>query len=196
MTSEKIEEVAETVYEMMTGDPPLYDPSVLEIVRRHTGKNPDDVNLSFWRDALTDVRDELAGMTLTQNAHIVSEHYYNEFRDQQPHTVEEAKQCVCAFQKAEGIRLPQAGTGDLVYTATLLHNAKCGTSKAQKSVKKGMSAANNRELSTPQLKTIITEGAALIRNYYEAASELERRGHSLTPLFSGDGMPRLEGNVA
>lgn len=195
MTNDNIEEIADTVYEMMTGNPPIYDPRVTEIVRRHTGKNPESVQLQIWRDALTDVRDVLTERVLTQNAHIVNTTYYEHFRESGAATLEEAQSCICAFEKAEGIRLPSAKNGDSIYTASLLHNAKCGTAKSQKAVDKGLTAANNRELSTEQLIAIVNEGADLIRNYYQAANELERRGRSLAPLFPGDGMPVLDGRV-
>ena len=176
MLSEFIEDVAETVFQMMKRG--HHDPSIEEIIEKHDGPVTEATNIYFWKEQLPKVRDVLAGQPMTATAHMVSPVYYDtdEIKD-----LATARRCAATSCRGAGLRI--AKTSDLIWQAVQEHNVKSGGMKTAYGMERAWQSHKMNVITTQQLKEIIDAAIPFLNAFQKCEEALRDAGLSRMPLF-------------
>jgi len=142
--------VADTTAELLD-ESSVTDPSVGDILAVHSGQTEEAAE-EWLRERMSYVRVVLHDKHGLEYAHLVTQDYYEEYRDDPPATLDEALDCIPVGQHAAGIRYPYGEEHDIIYQASLYQNIRSLAGKGMKNFRVLREAVGDAKLSIEQFE--------------------------------------------
>lgn len=142
--------VADTAAELLN-ESSVTDPSVGDILAVHSGQTEEDAK-QYLREKMPYVRVVLHEKHDLEYAHLVTQQYYDEYRNDPPATLGEALNCIPIGEHAAGIRYPYGEEHDIIYQASLYQNIRALAGKGMKNFRVLREAVGEAKLSIDQFE--------------------------------------------
>jgi len=127
------------------------DPSVGDILAVHSGQT-EEAAKEHLREKMPYIRIVLHEKHGLEYAHLVTQKYYDDYRNDPPSTLDEALDCIPIGQNAAGIRYPYGEEHDIIYQASLYQNIRSLAGKGMKNFRVLREAVGDAKLSIEQFE--------------------------------------------